>query len=803
MLDGVRNKLMPAASTLLIFAALSFATFGSILLDGSHRVLGSPECDVVMQFVPWRAFGFGEMRKGNFPLWNPFIFGGTPYFAGFQAALLYPPNWIHLFLSVEAGINWGIAFHVFAAGYFTYLWCRLRRNSGEAALLAGMIYMFCGPFFLHIYAGHLANLAVMVWAPLLMAAIEQLASTGNLKWMMLGMLAVAMQILGGHPQYLYYTGIIAILYAALLAIGSRHRLALAGGFAAIYAGAAAITAVQLLSGLQAAAESVRSGGTSWAFASRLALPPENIFTLIAPTIFGSLDLGAPAPGSSYFGRSYLWEASLFCSVTGVLLAMAGAVIGRKKTWRLSVICAIALILALGRYVPIYTLLYRYLPEYSSFRGVAKFSFALSLFLAVLAAEGFDLLAADTRRCRRLAWIAGSAAVAIAAIAILLGPLRSGAATHLWSDLMSLQSGSTEAASPQHVYHESTFLSASAWQSAGALAWSSATFAVVAGILVAAGRWRAQLNLLLLCAAVELLSFAHANLMASDQGIPMPAAWLDAIHAAAADVRVINAPMPNDAELLYLDTAMQLGFNNVWGYDPVVLKRYAEACFASQGSSPATASQYLSISGGPAGFLQMLRCGLILEDPKNPVPTIPVARPLAVAQIVPNWIVQTDSHARLSCITSPAFDPRQLVVLESSPGITPDASAIGGSASVIASSTDSLELRAQTARPALLLITNNYSGGWIAQAMDDSSQSRYTIMPADHTLMAIPLQAGAHHLRIEYLPLAFRVGKWISIASCLAYVAGQAYFFWPGRPNMSEAGVGDASAISAASTSTFC
>ena len=70
----------------LTFALLTIAVLGDALFAPWFRVLGGAGSDLQMQFIPWRQFGFGELSRGHLPLWNPHIFGGAPYFAGFQSA---------------------------------------------------------------------------------------------------------------------------------------------------------------------------------------------------------------------------------------------------------------------------------------------------------------------------------------------------------------------------------------------------------------------------------------------------------------------------------------------------------------------------------------------------------------------------------------------------------------------------------------------------------------------------------------------------------------------------------------------
>jgi uncharacterized membrane protein YfhO len=70
----------------------------------------------------------------------------------------------------------------------------------------------------------------------------------------------------------------------------------------------------------------------------------------------------------------------------------------------------------------------------------------------------------------------------------------------------------------------------------------------------------------------------------------------------------------------------------------------------------------------------------------------------------------------------------------------------------------------------LLITDNYSRGWHVRALEPGPQQEYQILPGNFTQIAIPLAVGHHHLMLEYLPTAFRIGRAVSIASILVFLA---------------------------------
>ena len=773
-----------------VFALLTLAMFGDVLVT-NQRVLSHRSTDLALQFLPWRQFGFDQMRQGNLPLWNPHIYGGTPYFAGFQSALLYPPNWLHLVLPLNVAINWIIALHVFAAGFFTYLWVRRRGISLGGSTLAGAMFMFGGPYFLHVYAGHLPHVAVMVWTPLVLLAIDELARTGAMKWALLGSVALSMQILAGHPQYVYYTGIALAFYAILQLIQSQHRIALGGGFVAMYVGAALLSAVQLLPGIMAATESVRGAGTTYQFASTFSLPPRNFITLIAPNFFGRLPVGeGPQPADSYWGAGYLWEMSLFVSLTGLVLAIHGAVARRTfQSWIALAMIALTLLLALGRHTPLYGVMFDYFPQYSSFRGTVKFAYLTSLFTALLAGCGFDALTRSTRLSRGLV-----ASVAGACVLMLIGAILVDRAGPDGAWARSLQNFAKAYGQDREIfvkprpqdYAEPAFVLASARNASRSLYLAATVGALVVTLLIARQLRPVAAYGLVLLGVIELFIYAHSTraTMTPHVGFPKdgPAevvsvyrAWEDALGELPRDQRALIV-LPQFSNL-----GMSMGFDALWGYDPLVLRRYAELLFASQNYDWEFASQYLSFRQVAPGIFRALRCGRVLiPDPRQPVVGVPDGLP--VVSLVGRWVELPDRDAIFRYMLRDEFDPRRGVVVEANPGIANgDARVEDATVELVGWGTDHLDVRAITPRDALLLITNNYARGWRVRSLGSSgSQRNYQIIPGNWAQQAIALRAGSHHLRIEYSPVEFRVGAWVSALSLIALGAGS-LFTWHGLP----------------------
>jgi hypothetical protein len=737
---------------------LTLGMFGEVLFTPGERVLSGWGQDVFLQFIPWRQFGFDQLRHGNLALWNPHLFSGAPFFGGFQSALLYPPNVLFLVLPLGPAINWSIALHVFLAGAFTYWWTARRGLHPLACFLSAVMFMFCGAHFPHIYAGHLPNLCTLVWAPLFFLAIDGLFDKPSLGWSLLGMFAVAMQVFAGHPQYVFYTGVAAALYAVLCACRATDQKWFLLGLAGIVAGGIGLSAVQLFTGLAESRETLRSAGLPYGLAASYSFPPENFLTLLAPHIFGSTK--SPA----YWGRCYFWEASFFVSVTGLVLAGAGAIWGERRQRRFALVMAVVLIvLALGSHTPLFKLLYYYAPGFDKFRGSAKFLFLASLFVALLAGIGLDWLLKGFRAPGVLCVGAAGMAVLLIVAALWLNAASAADVSSeggSWHKVLLAIRGTGESMLPEADYHDPAFAAKAAEGAVRSLWTSAATFAFLAVLLFLARLQPRAVPLLVVLGTVELFWFAHGSLDTCALSETVDSGMRQFLQEHPGDYRIINVANPN--------TAMILGAQNIWGYDPGVERRYAEFIHFTQGKDPDLATYSIVVSQYHPLYA-MLRCRfqfalamgrVVISEATNAMPRL---------QLVSRYRVMPQRDDIFTALTNAAFNPRAEVILETAPEPEPHAAANAGTVSLLDSSTDYLTLEADVQSPSILLVTDTYAKGWRARPLAGTVQSTYHVLPADYCLRAIPLAAGHHHLRLEYRPVGYVIGKWVSIVSLMVFM----------------------------------
>ena len=97
--------------------------------------------DFLLQYFPNLAFLGNSLKSGELPLWNPFVFAGTPYLADPQSAVLYLPNWLFLILfETPDAARAIVVFHYALAAVSFYLYLRVIGLSSAPSLLGATVF---------------------------------------------------------------------------------------------------------------------------------------------------------------------------------------------------------------------------------------------------------------------------------------------------------------------------------------------------------------------------------------------------------------------------------------------------------------------------------------------------------------------------------------------------------------------------------------------------------------------------------------------------------------------------------------
>jgi hypothetical protein len=374
------------AALALLVLGLTALFFGPAIVGDQAIYMGDLRCFI----APRDHLLAASVQRGDWPpQWIPGIFGGAPGLASQELGLLYPPNVVLALLAGERAKEIGLALH-FALGAFGALALARRLGAREVgAIAAGVSFMFGGTLVSTLFSPpYVASAAWTTWAGWAALGLRR-RERGALAVATASFLAI---YLAGDPLGCVFAGLAAL--ALVLASEPRSAprtlplLALAAALAAL------LGAAQLFPSLAIAGEGARTNGIAFEHASEWSFWPPEAAGFLVPFAFGS----HAKPPTVWIHAVYpearrAWAETYYMGPIALALALAGLARLRESALARSgaLLVALALPVALGKYTPLYSLLY-HLPLVPFFRYPAKLMVFVALGLALLSAAGMDDLA---------------------------------------------------------------------------------------------------------------------------------------------------------------------------------------------------------------------------------------------------------------------------------------------------------------------------------------------------------------------------------------------------------------------------
>lgn len=335
--------------------------------------------DALYQHYPWQAVitSLLSLAPGSLPLWNPFMFCGSPLLADPQFQVLYPPALVYRFLPYASANGWFVAFHaaLAAAGMAAFLLekgCALR----HAAIGALGLALGAHPAMLAAIPPVLSAAAWLPWVALFARKLAWAPGLANAVGLglVLGWLSLA-----GSPQYIVYAAVLAsiVLYAENAKPARPFRLgALSIAVAAL---AAAAMWVPFLSYLP---ETGRATALPANYAAAGALAPWQILGYLSPMAF------LPRSEVTLLMAGNLWLTLHFIGVVGLAFAATAVAFLRwKETGAPLALAALGILLGLGPWLPGVGQFLNYLPPFSYMQHAGMWAGLADFGLAWLAALG--------------------------------------------------------------------------------------------------------------------------------------------------------------------------------------------------------------------------------------------------------------------------------------------------------------------------------------------------------------------------------------------------------------------------------
>ena len=420
---------------------LPFAVFGMPQLFGMTFLSG----DNLIQNFPMRVLVGKDLIHGVLPLWNPYLFGGTPLLGGFNAGAAYPLTWLTAVLPIFTAwtLTLAVAYDVALAGMYVFL--RRQGIASTAATFGAVTFAFAG--YMTAQVVHIDLIEGAAWLPWILLAVHGLTErngptkrTGPTErrgsteqhgpgapddtdggsgdeegraarsavrrrirlWVLLLAVALGLTLLAGAAEAIIDSGVLVVIYwvwrtaaAGLFRRGSGRALAGSAGAVVLgVAGGVALGAAQWLPGLLFLSQSQRATATYPFFTSGSL--NNRLLTLIASPFALGTNQGWPA---TYIGTYNFPEVTSYAGILA-LIAFFALLAKRWRSrpearhwWVWYVIFVVGLLSTLGNQTPFAHLMYL-IPGVSSERLLNRNLLLVDTALAVLLAWWAHLVLAE-------------------------------------------------------------------------------------------------------------------------------------------------------------------------------------------------------------------------------------------------------------------------------------------------------------------------------------------------------------------------------------------------------------------------
>lgn len=354
----------------------------------------SLSADSFLQYYPFSAYLNESIPSGRFPLWNPTILAGMPFFADPQTRVAYPLRLMLVLADPARAMGYDVAIHIFLAMVGMYLFLHSLRLTTLGSVLGAFGYAFSSYFYVRY--GHPTLIGSAAWMPFFFYSFEIALRRERLGTLLLTA-SFAMGYLAGFPQVFLFGVLALVVYGFYLATDrpSRDRwpsllrtgriLGISGILSIL------LVSIQLLPFLEFSKNSVGLHYDFAYIAKFLLIPPVIMLRSIFPAFFGQ-----PTRGTDWSGLTreaihpYNPEYAVYCGIGALLAALVSLFLLRKspRVRILVLLLVLGVVVAVNQHVA--RMGHALLPMFRASR-VSRVAVVPCFSLAALAAIGFSAI----------------------------------------------------------------------------------------------------------------------------------------------------------------------------------------------------------------------------------------------------------------------------------------------------------------------------------------------------------------------------------------------------------------------------
>jgi len=740
---------------------IAFLALASPWLSGVYEI----PYDAASQFYPQLAFLARSLATGQSPFWTPNVFAGWPQIADPQSLIFSPFYFIVALIDPTPSPRLADALVfalLYAGGAGVIVIFRERGWHVGGALVAALAFAFGGSAASRIQ--HVGQIESLVFLPLTLWMLARALERASWRAGAAAGLFAALSMIGRDQVSMIAAYVMAsyVMWHWLDGDGRAARFMasikpLAAGF---IVGLPVIVVPVTLTALLAADSNRPEIG--YALAVRGSLHPASLLMLPFADVFGASDFsrefwGPPSiPWHEAIGDTGLYESQNIGQIyTGALVTMSIVTFGwlRGVLWAREVrfftaATLVTLLYALGKYTPLFPLLYDHLPGVALYRRPADATFEFCALLAIVGGYLVHRVLSGTMPERRRwhhilpnAVLAAVVAVSIA-LAIKAGQLQSAGLPLLWG-LGFIAAGVVALVVARRVAARHTVAAAAilAAFSAADLAWNNAPNEST---------------------GLKSETYEAMHFDTEDETIALLKAKLAA--TAAPDRR-------DRVELIGLayhwpNIGLIHNFDHLFGHNPLRLAEFVQATGAPDTTAvpvkpftpllPSYRSTLENLLGvrfvvlgepiekiapsfqpGDLDFVARTNAATIYENP----------RALPRVMLATQWR-KADFEAMLRDGGWPDVDPRRTVLLERAPEGAP-AEASAGSAKIVHYRNTDVEIEADAPGGGFVVLNDVWHPWWRASVDGKPAE----ILKANVLFRAVAVPPGVHTVRFTFHPFA--------------------------------------------------
>lgn len=750
---------------IVFLALLSILFFYKIIINYNHGFY--PSFDLYYSsFIEKAIFVSNITIYKSFPLWNPYVFSGSPFVGNPPSAMFYPLNVLFLLFPIVQVFNYMFLLNSFLAGVFTYLFARVIKMNKFASLISAITFMFSGPIVTAAFEGHPINSNTFIWLPLALLFLELTLSKRKFIFSLLTGFIISIMFFAGAPQIASYELMFLFAYTILWLLTQTRDLKRIFKSLILFLFSLTIgiliSSIQLLPSIEFSQFSQRGGGISYKFATEFSLHPYQTLSFLLPEFFGS-----PANGT-WWGKGTFAPSGYLGTLPFIFAIIAIFFKKNRYIFIFSIISLFSLFYSFGKYSLIFPFFYHYIPLFNNFREPTRFLFAYAFCFSILAGIGSEFIFGNKKKyfTKSLSLII-PILIIITGIILFLKP--NGINTSIYEKYVLRNSFAVG------INHNILYK-----QTRNNILLFAVTTTLFCAFLFLKKKTKINFNqlkiLTILLIFLDIWYFGYKIISTKSlKEIYNPNLLINKILEDKTTHRVF------DMDGTFIPLLGKNKIENITGVDPLYLKDYRDFLWTVGKHMDTTYDSFFSfnslsnpvilnilnakyvITNAPinvSGLSLLLKSNSYVGSSVIPNKMFYLYKNndvLPRAYLVPNAITVNDKKETLNALITD-FDPKKYVILEKLPiGVKNNSSLNFSSIAVTKRNVNELSLKVDLKDSGFLVLSEIYFPGW--NAYDNGK--KIEILKANYILRAMFLDKGQHNIALIYNPNSYQIGLTVS------------------------------------------